>query len=81
MEALFSKMLDAILSGGSTGIIALLVMVVVAESWIIKNLLGELNKRDNRVFQIITDYHDGQLKLSQSLESLKNVLLQLRDKL
>jgi hypothetical protein len=81
MDTLFENIFGAILNGGPTAIIAVLVIVILALWFERKRLLGEVERKEEKIDKIIDDYAKGNVTLSEALNSLKFVLAEIKGKI
>jgi hypothetical protein len=76
-----SALFDKVISGGPEAIIALLLLALLGLLWERKRLLEQLSKKDEKIDKIIDDYHAGNITLADALNSLKNVLFEIKGKI
>lgn len=81
MDKIFQKLMEAVLAGGPTAVIAILLGVVAFLLWDRKRLVASLEKKDAKIEQIITDYHKGNITLVEALNSLKMVMVEIKARL
>lgn len=81
MDAIIEKLLVALLSGGPTAIIAVLLLIIFGLFIERKRLLKEIEKKDDKLDKIIDDYYKGNMTISQAFNSLKEVLYEIKGRL
>ncbi len=81
MDAIFEKLMLALLGGGPTAIIAVLIIAIFALAMERKRLLKEIEKKDDKIDKIIDDYYKGNMTISEAFNSLKLVLFEIKGKL
>lgn len=78
---LLSKGFDYIVSGGFKGIIALLLIFIGLLLWDRKHLQENLEKKEEKIEEILDNYYKGNLTLSEALSGLKVLLAEIKSKL
>lgn len=78
---LLSKGFDYIVSGGFKGIIALLLIFIGLLLWDRKHLQENLEKKEEKIEEILDNYYRGNLTLSEALSGLKVLLAEIKSKL
>ena len=73
--------LDQVMTGGPKGIIVMLVVIIVALLFDRKRIVAENVKKELKIDSIIDDYYKGNLTLAEALNSLRNVLYELKGKI
>lgn len=81
MDKIFEILLPAMFSGGPAAIIAILLVAVGVLYLERRRLLEEIRRKDDKIDKIIDDYHNGNMTLSEALNSLKNVLYEIKGSL
>jgi len=76
-----TSIITLLANGGPTAIIAVLVLIIVGLCIDRRRLLAEITRKDDKIDKIVDDYYKGNLTLSEALNSLKNVLYDLKGKL
>lgn len=80
MEQVIASLIQTVVAGvGPIG--ALLMLAVIMLLMERKRLIEALQKKDDRIDKILSDYHAGNITLTQALESLKGVLNEIKAKL
>lgn len=81
-------LITSILSGGSNALIAILLFILVAIVLAVKYLVGEIkNQRtqiiesNERYLRLLHAYHDSNTTVTNSLNDLKMVLIEIKAKL
>lgn len=81
MDKIFEILLSAMFSGGPAAIIAILLAAVGVLYLERRRLLDEIRRKDDKIDKIIDDYYKGNMTLSEALNSLKNVLYEIKGSL
>lgn len=81
MDKIFEILLSAMFSGGPAAIIAILLVAVGVLYLERRRLLEEIRRKDDKIDKIIDDYYKGNMTLSEALNSLKNVLYEIKGSL
>lgn len=81
MDKILELLVSALFSGGPSAIIAIMLIAVGALYWERRRLLAEIQKKDDKIDKIIDDYYQGNMTLSEALNSLKNVLYEIKGKI
>ena len=81
MEEMISNLVTTAISGGPASLSAFLFIALFAVVYDRNRLLKELSKREEKVEQIVEAYHQGNLTLSEALNNLKIVLIELKAKI
>ena len=84
----FGALIGSVLSGGSNAVIALLLFILIAAFFIIRYLLSEL-KRSNedvsqansRYLKLLETYHNSSADVTEALNGVKMVLIEIKSKL
>ena len=69
------------MKGGPESVIAGLVLFIALLLWERKRLLDINDKKDEKIDRIIDEYHAGNITLADALNSLKNVLFEIKGKI
>jgi F0F1-type ATP synthase membrane subunit b/b' len=81
MDGIFQALITAMLSGGQGAITAILLAAIGFLLWDRKRLTDIINKKDEKIEKIIDDYYRGNLTLTEALNGLKMVLMEIKVKL
>jgi hypothetical protein len=81
LESIFEKLIGALLGGGPQAIIAILALIIVLLIIDRKRIISEVSRKDEKIERIVDDYYTGNKTLSESLTSLKLVMIEIRSKL
>ena len=81
MDNLIQNLLNALLSGGPHAIIAVLVLIIIGLLVDRHRLVKDVGRKDEKIEKIVDDYYRGNITLTDALNSLKNVLYEIRLKL
>lgn len=81
MEGIVQALVTAMLSGGQGALTAVLLAAIGFLIWDRKRLTETINKKDEKIEKIIDDYYKGNLTLTEALNGLKMVLMEIKGKL
>lgn len=81
MEGILQALLTALLAGGPGAIIAILVGIIAFLLWDRKKLVETIDKKEEKIEKIIDDYYQGNLTLTEALNGLKMVLIEIKGQL
>lgn len=81
MDNLVENLLKALLAGGQSAVIALLILIIVGLLVDRFRLVKDVSRKDEKIEKIVDDYYKGNLTLTEALNSLKTVLYEIRLKL
>ena len=81
IDFMFTNGIGSLMSGGPKGIIMILVGIIGYLLWHQKRLVADIAKKDDRINSIIDDYNKGNMTISDALNQLKLVLVEIRVKL
>lgn len=81
MDGVIQALVNALLGGGPGAVIALLVGAIVLLIWDRRKLLESIDKKEEKIEKIIDDYYRGNLTLTEALNGLKLVLMEIKGKL
>lgn len=80
MENVAIKLVDHFISGGPQAVIAILLLVIGALVWDRMRMVAELKRKDERLDQIVDDFHEGHRVLAEALAALRIALIEMRSK-
>lgn len=78
---ILGKVFDYIVSGGFKGIIALLVCFIALLIWDRKHLQENLEKKEEKIEEILDNYYRSNITLGDALNGLKILLAEIKAKL
>lgn len=81
MDELLKLLVENIATGGSVAIITLLLLFVGLLIWDRRRLIKDLDKKEEKIDKIIDDYYKGNMTLTDALNGLKLVLVEIKAKL
>jgi hypothetical protein len=81
VDQAFATLFEKLMGGGSEAIISILLLFIILLLWERKKTQELLEKKDERLEGIIDDYHDGNITLADALNSLKQVLFEIKGKI
>jgi len=80
-ETLLTKIVDIIINGGQHAIDFILFAIILILIHERNRLIKEINKKEEKIDKIIEDYYEGNLTLSEALNSLKLVLYEIKGRI
>lgn len=81
MEAFLNVLITSVTAGGPGAVIVLLMVFVGLLIWDRKRILTDVDKKDQKLEKIIEDYHKGTLTITEALNSLTMVLMEIKGKI
>lgn len=81
MEDIISSLISTITKGGEGSLIAVLIIVIAALGWYCYRLMKQLEKKDEKIYKIIDDYSKNNLTITEAMNSLKMVLIEIKAKI
>lgn len=81
MDPILGNLLSMLLSGGPHAISAILVLFVILLLIDRRRLLAEIVRKEDRIDKIVDDYYKGNVTLAEAMNSLKNVLFEIKTKI
>lgn len=80
-DDIFVFLLKSIVSGGPGSVISFLLLGIGYLIWDRRNLTKSIEAKDDKLDKIINDYYRITLQVSETIKSLKEVLLEIRSRL
>lgn len=81
MGDIFTKIIEMIAKGEAGALTALLLAMIAALSWYCFRLMKQLEAKDEKIYKIIDDYSKNNITITEALNSLKLVLIEIKAKL
>lgn len=81
MEEMVTQLFNLVLSGGTNSITAILMLVIIGFILDRRRQLAEMEKKDAKVDKIIADYYEGNTTLTEALNDLRMVLVEIKGRL
>jgi hypothetical protein len=67
--------------GESSGMIAILLGIIGALGWYCYRLMKQMEKKDEKIYKILDDYSKNTITMTEALNSLKLVLIEIKAKI
>lgn len=81
MDQIVSGILSLFFSGGPNAIPALFALVIVMLWWDRRNLLNTYRIKDEKIDKILDEYYKGNMTLAEAINSLRIVLIEIKNKI
>ena len=81
LSGIFTYLIKSITGGGTTGLISILVCIIGYCFWERRNLQKKINEKDDKTDELIKNYYDIVMKVSDTMNGIKQVLLIIQSKL
>lgn len=80
-EDIIKEAFNAVMGGGPSAIIAISLCLNIAFGYAIMKLWTLLNKRDEKIDKIIADFSTNNITITEALNGLKMVLIEIKAKI
>lgn len=81
MNTLIESLLSNIAGEGSEALIIVLLGIILALGWYCFRLMKQNEKKDDKIYKIINDYAKNNITITEALNGLKMVLIEIKTKL
>ena len=81
MDQIISGILSIFFSGGPNAIPALFALVIVVLWFDRRDLLNTYKTKDEKIDKILEDYYKGNMTLAEAVNSLRIVLIEIKNKI
>lgn len=81
MGDIITAIVALVAKGGAGALTAVLMMIIAGLSWIVFKLLKSNQTKDEKIYKIIDDYSKNNITITEALNSLKMVLIEIKAKL
>ena len=78
---IIQSVVKMIVSGDKSSLILVLLGIVAALGWYCFRLMKQLEKKDEKIYKIIDDYSKNNITITEALNGLKTVLIEIKAKL
>lgn len=75
------KIAEFLFAGDMRGIIFLLVLIILGLGWDRHRLIKAAEKKEEKLDEILKDYHKGNLTLAEALNNIRMVLYEIKGKI
>lgn len=81
MDPLFLPILNLVLSGGTHAIIAILAIIILLQLYDRRRLIADIAHKDEVIEKNTDNYHNDTMKLTEAINALKFLLLEMRTRI
>jgi len=81
MEDLFKSIVSLIAKGDGSSLTAVLLGIIIALGWWVFRQAKQLEKKDEKIYKIIDDYSKNNITITEAMNGLKMVLIEIKAKL
>jgi len=81
MGDLIQSIVSLIAKGEAGALTAILLGIIMALGWYCFRLMKQLEKKDEKIYKIIDDYSKNNITITEALNGLKMVLIEIKSKL
>lgn len=81
MGDMFQSLISVIAKGDSGALIALLLGIIISLGWYCFRLMKQLEKKDEKIYKIIDDYSKNNITITEAMNGLKMVLIEIKAKI
>ena len=83
MDKIIELIVSALFGGGPPELLIIAGLLIAVSALLMdrRRLLVEIKKKDDKIDKIIDDYYQGNMTLSEALNSLKSVLYEIKGKI
>lgn len=81
IDAILARAFEALFNGGHSAVIALLSIFAALLIFERRRLLKEIERKDDKIDTIMSDYYKGNLTVTEALNSIKLALYEIRLKI
>lgn len=81
MEDLFKSIVSLVAKGDGSSLTAVLLGIIIALGWWVYRQAKLLDKKDEKIYKIIDDYSKNNITITDAMNGLKMVLIEIKAKL
>ena len=81
MGDIFTSIIEMIAKGETGSLTAILLLVIAGLGWHCFRLMKQLEKKDEKIYKIIEDYSKNNITITEALNGLKMVLIEIKAKI
>lgn len=81
MSDIFKSLIEMIAKGEAGAMVAVLLAIIVGLGWYCVKLMKQLEKKDEKIYKIIEDYSKNNITITEAMNGLKMVLIEIKAKL
>lgn len=81
MTDIFKSLVEMIAKGEASAIVALLIAIIAGLGWYCVKLMKQLETKDEKIYKIIDDYSKNNITITEAMNGLKMVLIEIKAKL
>ena len=81
MGDIIQSVVQVIAKGDANALVAILLLIIVVLGWFCFRMMKQLEKKDDKIYKIIDDYSKNNITITEALNGLKTVLIEIKAKL
>jgi hypothetical protein len=81
MGDIFKSLVEMLAKGDGGALTALLLGIIGILGWYVWRLTKQLEKKDEKIYKIIDDYSKNNITITEAMNGLKMVLIEIKAKL
>ena len=81
MGEIIQSVVQVIAKGDANALVAILLLIIVVLGWFCFRMMKQLEKKDDKIYKIIDDYSKNNITITEALNGLKTVLIEIKAKL
>lgn len=81
MEDIIKSVVELIAKGGDGALTAVLLGMIGLLAWYCWRLTKQLEKKDEKIYKILDDYSKNNITITEAMNGLKMVLIEIKAKL
>lgn len=81
MDDIFKTLVEMLAKGEAGALLALLLGIIGFLGWYCHRLMKQLETKDEKIYKIIDDYSKNNITITEAMNGLKMVLIEIKAKL
>ena len=81
MGEIIQSVVQMIAKGDINALVTLLLAIIIVLGWYCFRMMKQLEKKDDKIYKIIDDYSKNNITITEALNGLKTVLIEIKAKL